>query len=499
MSHLFHEALTRERQERAAFLDEACAGDVRLREQLESLLVHAGSDTAPVASLLNRAVDSQASTVGDEPVPRNPLESFATPIDALRAGQSPFATLPVDAIRALFDAMELREYPVGQPLIRQGDAADFLLVVVSGAAEAQLRDAPADRPPVGRFGPGDVVGEMSLITDEPRTADVVSITAVRALFLSASAFHLLASRYPELPVVLSELVTDRLGHARFDGLGGKDINGYLIRQCVGHGGMGVVYEAEQLATGDVVALKMMSHRLVYQSGAAHRFQQEAGVLKTLRHPCIARLHDCFPAYRTEFLAMEFCPGSTLREVIATHGALDEAVVRPMLGQLAGALRYIHGLGIVHRDLKPSNLMVSNSGSIKLLDFGLVKLEGALAGWSPAQPSRSSYPATLLGTPRYMAPEQFAGHPAGCQTDYYGLACIAYEALTGRPVVSASDVFGIVRELLHFSLPPRENIGRGVSTEMHDLLACGLDHSPDRRTLDLARISAWAGPIPHNPA
>ena len=493
MSQLFHLALAQDPRDRPGFLEVACAGDAILREQVESLLAHAettGSTLEPPANTL-ALIDSSASSVSAAQEAGE--NGGAMPIDALRSGRSPFSKLPADTIRALFEAMEPRDYQVGEHLIRQGDAADSLLVVVSGTAEAHVRDTPSDRPPVGRFEPGDVVGEMSLITDEPRTADVVSSTPVRALLLPASAFQTLANRYPELPVVLSELVTDRLGHARYDGLGGKDINGYRILHCVGHGGMGVVYEAEQVATGNVVALKMMNHRLVYKTGAAHRFQREAGVLKTLRHPCIARLHDCFSAYKTEFLAMEFCHGSTLRDVVGRRGRLDETVVRPIIGQLAAALRYIHHLGVVHRDLKPSNLMVSQSGSIKLLDFGLVKLD-LIADWSPLRADHPSHTDVLLGTPRYMAPEQFSGRAADRRSDLYSLACVAYEALTGRPVIAASDLFGIIRELLRFTLPPRQQIGGGISPEMYEFLERGLDHLPDRRTVDLDYLATWAAPV-----
>ena len=100
----------------------------------------------------------------------------------------------------------------------------------------------------------------------------------------------------------------------------------------------------------------------------------------------------------------------------------------------------------------------------------------------------------MGTLRYMAPELFAGRGADRKADFYGLACVVYEALNGRPVLEASDIFGIVGEHLRFKLPPREQIGRGISSEMHQVLVGGLDASPDNRTLDLERLAQWAGPI-----
>jgi hypothetical protein len=495
LSHLFHEALARDVRERAAFLDQACAGDRPLRQELDSLLEHERS--AGAEAMFESVIGNVAAQLATDVTPTKEeidLRQFSNPSDVLRSRRSPFANLGADTLRRLCDAMELREYALGENLICQGSPADSLLVILSGTAAAQLREAPSDRGPIGLFGPGDVVGEMSLLIDEPRTADVLARTPVRALVLSAEAFHTLASGHPEFRIVLTDLVADRLGHGQYDGLGGKDINGYRILQCVGRGGMGIVYEAEQLATGMTVALKMMNHRLVYHPAGAHRFRREAAILKNLDHPCIARLYGCFAAYRTEFLAMEFCRGLTLRDIIQQRGALDESWVRRLLGQLAVTLEYIHDRGIVHRDLKPSNVMVDRTGSIKLIDFGLVKLHASVPAGTLVDTSQVSNPAMLVGTPRYMAPERFSGHPADRRSDFYGLACIAYEALAGRPVIEATDVFGIVQERLQFVLPPRERIGDGVSSEMHEVLMRGLDASPDNRTLRLDLIAKWAAPL-----
>ena len=414
------------------------------------------------------------------------------PADCGRLEPSPFSILSAETLSDLLSVMQFHESKPGEYLIRQGDPAEFLVLILSGRAAARVRDAPDGRAPVGEFGPGDVAGEMSLVTNEPRTADVVAQTLVQFLRLSASDFHVLASRHPDLPLVLTEVVADRLGHARYDGLGGKDIHGYQITQCVGRGGMGVVYEAREVATERKVALKMMNHRLIYQLSALRRFRREAAILKTLDHPSIARLYENFPAYKTEFLAMEFCEGRTLGQAIAARGPLKEELVRRMLGQLAVALKYVHGRGIVHRDLKPSNIVLTRTGAIKLLDFGIVSVDVDSDLWRAWK--TSSHPVGLIGTPRYMAPEQFSNRAVDRRADFYGLACVAFEALAGHSVVAASDVFEIVREHARFALPGRADIGDGISQKMHDVLAAGLEHDPDRRSLDLDELAAWSAPL-----
>ncbi len=490
LSRVCREALSREPGERRAFLDHACTGNQELRRLLGSLLEPASDASDWFVAGFRNLLDDLNSTDSDDSTRERSLADRKS--HDVRLKPSPFSILSAETLADLLSVMHFHESKPGEYSIRQGDPAEFLVLILSGRAWARVRDAPQDRAPVGEFGPGDVAGEMSLVTNEPRTADVVAETHVQFLRLSASDFHELAERHPDLPLVLTEVVTDRLGEARYDGLGGKDIHGYQITQCVGRGGMGVVYEAREMATDRKVALKMMNHRLIYQLSAMRRFRREAAILKTLDHPSIARLYENFSAYKTEFLAMEFCEGQTLSQVIAARGPLKEELVRRMVGQLAIALKYVHSRGIVHRDLKPSNIVLTRTGEIKLLDFGIVSVEVNSDLWRAWK--TSSHPVGLIGTPRYMAPEQFSDRVADRRADFYGLACVAFEALSGRALVAATDVFEIVREHASFVLPRRDDIGPGVSQEIYDVLAAGLEHDPDRRSLDLDKLAAWSAPL-----
>jgi eukaryotic-like serine/threonine-protein kinase len=470
ISQLYHDALARDISERSAFLDVACAGDAELRQEVDSLLERVAKTDSDFGSF----------------VPEIML--------GLSSKSRPLSSLSPDALRGLLSAMSLREYDAGQHLIRQGDAGGYLLLILSGTASAFLHHRSGEQTTLSEFGPGDVIGEMSLVTDEPRTADVISRTPVRSLLLSTADFHRLADQHPEVRVLLTNVMADRLGKATYDGLSGKEIHGYQIVRCIGRGGMGIVYEATRLATGETVAMKMMNHRLVYQPGAVQRFRQEAESLKSLQHDSIARLYECFGAYKTQFLVMEFCEGSTLNKLIAARRPLNENVVRKIVGQLAIVLHYVHGQGLIHRDLKPSNIMLTRSGLIKLLDFGLVKLDTVIHRPGSSTDSTVSHSVSFVGTPQYMAPEQFACEAADYRSDFYGLACVAYEALSGRPLIGASDLFRTIQEKLQFVLPPPGGIGRGVTIEMHEFLARGLDHRPEKRDIDLGRLATWAGPV-----
>lgn len=412
-------------------------------------------------------------------------------LDVFAKRPSPFSDFRRELQSTLLSAMRVVSYQPGEYLIRQGDPGEYLLVILEGTATGHVRQAVGTSTPIAEFSAGAVVGEISLLTNEPRTADIVSSTPIRALLLSVADFNRLAGEHPELRVVLTYVLAERLGRASYDGLSGKDIHGYRIHRCVGRGGMGIVYEGASLATGDPVALKMMNHALLYQPAAIKRFRGEAEALRSFQHPSIARLYDHFAAYKTEFLVMEFCEGTTLDHRMASHGPFAEPLVRSIVGQLADTLHYVHQLGQTHNDLKPSNVIIGPSGRAKLLDFGLAKFRQR-GGDDDA--TTVSEPIGLVGTLRYMAPEQFSSAPTGYRVDVYGLACVAYEMLTGRPVVTGSDVFDVIQEKRAFVLPRAAEIGPGITPEMYMFLAQGLEVHPERRTVDLGRVAQWARPI-----
>jgi eukaryotic-like serine/threonine-protein kinase len=397
----------------------------------------------------------------------------------------PFATLPAMLLDEVFRQLEPCEYGAGEPLMREGDTGDGLLVLLSGTAHASLRETRDAA--IGRFTTGDVVGEMALVTREPRTADVIADTPLRALKLPVAAFDRLAWRYPVLAKVLTDLVAERLGRGTRDGLGGKSIDRYRIERCIGRGGMAVVYHARDQHTGKAVALKMMSHRLVYEAGALARFHQEAELLRSLDHPNIASIERLFPAYNTYFLVMELYDGVDLERLVTSHGPFSERQVRPILGQLASALDYVHQRGLIHRDLKPANVMLTRSGVVKLMDFGVAT---TVVGFN----DETRLAAGFEGTPVFMAPEQLSNVPLDGRADIYALACVAYVLLTGRSLFSGKTLVELVQEKLSFRLPPATEIAGGISEELHSFLTGALNPSRDNRWLSVTSLAEWAAPV-----
>ncbi len=395
-----------------------------------------------------------------------------------------FAALPTKVVRRIEDQMTAVQFPAGEVLIRQGTPGTSLLVITAGVVDIISQDQRGQRHLVGRAGRGHVLGEMSLLSDQPRTADAVAHSDVAALELPAAIFHQLAAQHPRLCVVLTNLVANRLGGRGRDVLADKLLGGYRILRRLGRGGMAVVYKAVDVESGKVVALKMMSHRLVYDAESAKRFQREADIVQALDHPGICRVQGRFGAFHTFFIVMEYCDGLPLDELLQRRGQLPPGETRKILGQLAAALHHAHQAGIAHRDIKPSNVMILRDGSVKLMDFGLATLFG---GGGEEEES-------LAGTPRYMAPEQFRGGPAGVRGDYFSLGALAYELVTSRPLFATNDLAELFNLHGAWQPPSFAAVCPQAEVAIREAFAHALDKEVTTRELDLAAIASWAAPL-----
>ena len=405
-------------------------------------------------------------------------------IGDLLASTWPFSELPRSVIAAVRAGMHEQEFAAGEALIRQGEPSRGLIAVVEGGVEVRLCHG-GQWYNVAQAGGAVLFGEMGLLTHEPCTATVVAKTPVRALVLPAERFGALASRHHVLRVALGRLIADRLGRVEVDALAGKVLGGHRIKRAVGRGGMAVVYEAQRLADGRRVALKMMSHRYTHDLGAQQRFEREMRICQSLEHPNITRIYGSFTCFGTTFMVMEFCDGAALSQVIRRHGALPQPEVRKVAGQLAAALDYAHRRGICHRDLKPSNVMLDRRGTLKLMDFGLAKAAG-----NP----NLTWLGNVLGTPPYMPPEQLSGRPVDHRADLFAFGSIVYEMLTGQRLFRGADVWEIIQAQWQWTLPPGDQIVPGLGDDLYDLLRRSLAKRPQDRVLDLAHIAAWSAPV-----
>jgi tetratricopeptide (TPR) repeat protein len=210
---------------------------------------------------------------------------------------------------------------------------------------------------------------------------------------------------------------------------------YRIEAKLGEGGMGVVYRAHDTTLDRPVAIKVLSPQVV--GDGAERLLREARSVAQLDHPHIVGVHDAGEIGGQPFIVMQLATGKTLREL---SPSLDEAVEATK--QICLALEYAHGKGVVHRDIKPENVLVTGGGTVKVMDFGLARSEGR---------SRLTQPGMIVGTVAYMAPEQVLRGEADARTDLYGLGCVLYELVAGRPPFTGDDPVSIISQ--HLQVPP----------------------------------------------
>jgi len=227
----------------------------------------------------------------------------------------------------------------------------------------------------------------------------------------------------------------------------QQIGPYTVEAEIGRGGMGVVYRARDPKLGRQVAIKVLPPGVAGDRNRVERLRQEAKTLAALNHPNILTVHDVDTDGDALYVVTEFLEGGTLRERLTTM-RLDWRRAVEIGAAVADGLAAAHARGIVHRDLKPDNVFLTNDGVVKILDFGLARIEQS-ADADSATRTHATAPGTVLGTVGYMAPEQVRGEPTDARTDIFSFGCVLYEMLTGAGAfkrdTSAESMTAILRE------------------------------------------------------
>jgi serine/threonine-protein kinase len=268
---------------------------------------------------------------------------------------------------------------------------------------------------------------------------------------------------------------------------GDHLGVYEIQSLVGVGGMGAVFKARDTRLDRDVAIKVLPPIFMIDRDRLVRFEREAHLLAALNHPNIAAIYDIEEEADVRALVLEFVEGATLAERLKQSAmAISEAL--PLARQIAEALEAAHEKGIVHRDLKPANVKVTPGGAIKVLDFGLAKAgspDGAQGpSGSPTLTSGRTHTGVLLGTAKYMSPEQARGQPVDKRTDIWAFGCVLYEMLTGRAVFAGETAPDHIAAVLDRE-PDWSALPLGTPASVRRLLRRCLEKDPRRRLHDVA--------------
>lgn len=248
---------------------------------------------------------------------------------------------------------------------------------------------------------------------------------------------------------------------------------YEIVDELGRGAMGVVYRAMDPVLDRMVAIKTINLELPKAERAEYeaRFYQEARAAGRLNHPNIITIYDIGRTDRLAYMAMEFLEGEELRAVLTPGAPLPVLQALDICMQVADGLAYAHDNRVVHRDIKPSNIMVVRDGWVKIMDFGIARLH---------ESEVKTMTGLIMGSPKYMSPEQVTGARPDARSDIFSLGVVLYEILTGTSPFTGESIHSIMYQIIHFQPPPPSRINRHVPEMLDLIVAKALSKKIDER-------------------
>ena len=331
-----------------------------------------------------------------------------------------------DAVCPLLNCITFQHVKAGQRFITQGEPGNTCYIIQKGTCVVNV-EKDGELIPVVRMQAGDVVGEMALITGEPRSAHVDAETDMHLWCMEKIQFDKISQTYPELRSFLTDLIANWFETRPVTAE--RRIGKYVITDILGKGGYSIVYRGVHEALGMPVAVKMMKHDMAMRSDFIQNFRNEAKTIAKFNHENIVHVFDFEERFQTLFIVMEPLEGMSLRALLKRMLKLPPLRVVNYLLQICAGLQYAHAKDVVHQDIKPGNIFILPNDKIKILDFGL------------AGPCGSEN--LFTGTPFYMSPEQIDCLPVDVRTDIYALGLTAYEMLTGRRPFPQEDAWEVM--------------------------------------------------------
>ncbi len=238
---------------------------------------------------------------------------------------------------------------------------------------------------------------------------------------------------------------------------GDTIGGCTIKGRIAAGGMGTVYRARKESLEKTVAVKVLHPQSMTESDQVQRFMREAKVAASIDHPAVVEVYDVGQDHGLYYMVMEYLEGSDLRSQVMETGPLPPRKALRIARQVAEALAHAHDQGLIHRDVKPANLLMTATGDVKLVDFGLARLAG--------QEHEVTVTGQIIGTPAFMSPEQCRGDPLDGRSDLYSLGATIYFLLSGAVPFSAKTPTALIHQVINDPPPPLKSVAPDVPDKL----------------------------------
>ena len=382
-----------------------------------------------------------------------------------------------DAVCPLLNLICFRSVKAGECFISQGEQGDECFIVQSGTCQVVV-EKHGQRHPVGIIKEREFVGEMALLTGEPRSAHVEAATDLELWSIPRDLFEEMLRADPEVGTFLTEIVAERFASRKFTA--DRRIGKYVITDILGRGAFAIVYNGYHAELTRPVAIKMLRHDMAMNREFLGNFRKEAQTIANLNHENIVKVFDIEERFRTIFIIMERLDGRSLRELLDDVGCLPIPEALNVVIQASRGLAYAHERGIVHQDIKPGNLFLLPDGKVKLLDFGLACTCGS--------------ENLLSGTPYYMSPEQVECLPVDERADIYALGLTAFEMLSGRRPFDETDPFKAMNLVVTQDIPDPAACVPGLPGLLRDFLLKACARDPDARYRNAGQVLAALEPL-----
>ena len=258
-------------------------------------------------------------------------------------------------------------------------------------------------------------------------------------------------------------------------------NRYALGEMIGTGGMADVYIGDDTRLNRKVAIKVLRRDLARDPSFVARFKKEALAAGGLNHPGIVAVYDSGDENDSPYIVMELISGQTLRQVMQ-QGLIPQSRALEIIEGILQALEYSHKESIVHRDIKPGNIMITDSGDIKVMDFGIARATDDIG-------ATMTNTWNVIGTAQYLSPEQATGELADGRSDLYSLGCLMYELLTGRPPFTGDTPVSIAYQHVSSPITPASQVKPGLSTDIDRMLEVVLSKDPNNRYQDASAMLA----------